>query len=74
MTEDERNLIKEAAKGLEVALHLLIPPTTITLEYRTPASALRHQADVIDYRDKKISELTDLCNRLREASKVRVAP
>lgn len=69
MTDDERNLMKEAAKGLEAALHLLTPSQSITLEYMTPAGRLRQQADAMDYRDQKLRELCDLSNRLREALK-----
>ena len=68
MTDSDRRLIKEAAAGLEAALHLLVPSPYTTSVYRTPAQSLREQADAIEYRDKKIAELTDLCNRLREAS------
>ena len=64
-------LLKEAADGLEDLLRLAGHGNTmrITLEHMSPQARLRQEADEMDYREQKISELVALTNRIRETIK-----
>lgn len=68
---DDKALIKKAADGLELALHLIGQASrpSVDLVYRTPAAALREAADLRDREDQKIAELVRLVNELRDSIK-----
>jgi hypothetical protein len=66
---DQKYWLKKAADGLEAALHLLQPQDRVTLEYLSPAAALRKEADALDYREAKMAELVRLVNELRDEAK-----
>lgn len=54
----------EALEILQRVRPYLIEPVSTTLEYRTPAQALRYQADQLDKREGVIKEFEEFISKL----------